>query len=734
MDKIIVTAALPYANGKIHIGHLLEYIQADIYTRFLKLLGKDALYICASDMHGTPIEVNAKKAGKEPEKFALEFWKEHQQEFVHYLIQFDNYYKTHSPENKELAEYFFNELNQKKLIYTKKIKVVYCEKCKRSLPDRFVKGKCPHCKAEEQYGDVCEKCGSVIKGIDLLEPYCIICHSKPIKKDSEHYFFKLSSFAKKLTAWFDSKEADLQPEVKNWLKNWLENLDDWCVSRDAPYFGFEIPNSKKETGEIKYFYVWLDAPIGYISSTKNYCDKNKLNWKDYWYKGQVQHFIGKDIAYFHYLFWPAMLMGVGIPTPKLTTHGWVTVNGQKMSKSRGTFFTAEDFRKIYPVEPLRFYYASLLDRKVIDVDMNLNEFQAVTNNVLMGNLGNFCYRTLTFAEKNYGTITKIKEEKTLIKKIEDLLDVIKRNYQEQDFKSAVKHILQIADLGNSCFQQAEPWKSVKAKPLGRQRQSLSAEKEKKQGEVGFCVNLARNLAIAVNPILPEFSRKIYAALEEKTWNTEKNNFHWTDLKWNWKGKLKPIELLVKKIEQIPELEAKEKTKENKDKETKKEPKKEAKPELAAQKINLEITVGKIIEVNNHPNADSLYLLKVDFGAEKRQVVAGLKTKVPVKELLNRVTLFCTNLKKAKLRGEWSEAMILVADNGHKLAFLDVEKAKSKLGEVIIPITPSKTNLPEISFDEFKQLKIVVQKGLVTINDKPLLGISVKGMKDGTQIR
>ena len=726
-ERIIITAALPYANGKLHIGHLLEYIQADIYTRFLKLLGQDALYICASDMHGTPIEVNAKKAGKEPEQFALGFWKEHQQEFAAYLIKFDNYYKTHSPENKELAEYFFAELKRKKLIYTKKIKVVYCEKCKRSLPDRFVKGKCPHCKAEEQYGDVCEKCGSVIKGIDLLEPYCIICHNRPIKKDSEHYFFKLSSFAKKLAQWFDSKEADLQPEVKNWLKGWLENLEDWCVSRDAPYFGFEIPDSKKETGEIKYFYVWLDAPIGYISSTKNYCDRKRLDWKDYWYKGKVQHFIGKDIAYFHYLFWPAMLMGVGIPTPKLTTHGWVTVNGQKMSKSRGTFFTAEDFRKTYPTEPLRFYFASYLDRKVIDVDMNLNEFQAVTNNVLMGNLGNFCYRTLTFAEKNYGTIAKIKGEKALVKKIEGLLALIRQNYQEQDFKSAVRHILQIADLGNSYFQQAEPWK----------------EKEKKQAEVGFCVNLARNLAIIASPILPKFSQKIYASLnfgkEQKP--------SWNDLGWKWKGKLNKIDLLVKKIEHIPELEPKE-TEQKKELKastgTKKETQKtlnnnskNAKTANTATGINIEIRVGKIVEVKDHPNADSLYLLKVDFGAEKRQVVAGLKAKVPAQELLNRVTVFCANLKKAKLRGEMSEAMILVADDGQKIAFLDVEKAKSKLGEAISPAGTSIGHIAshkEISFDEFKQLKIIVKKGLVTVNDKVLPGVSVKGMKDGVEIR
>ncbi|HLC71151.1 MAG TPA: methionine--tRNA ligase, partial [Candidatus Nanoarchaeia archaeon] len=340
-SKIIVTAALPYANGQIHIGHLLEYVQADIYTRFLRLIGKNVLYICASDMHGTPVEVNAAKAGKAPEQFATEFWQEHQKDFASYEIVFDNYYKTHSPENKELAEYFYKTLKKKKLIYRKKIDAIYCPQCKRYLPDRYVKGTCPHCQAQDQYGDICEKCSSVLKGVDLVNPYCSLCRATPIKKESEHYFFALSKLSSKLQKWMNDPKSKLQPEVRNWLQEWMnKGLEDWCISRDAPYFGFEIPESKKETGEVKYFYVWLDAPIGYISSTKNYCDKFKLKWKDYWYKGKIQHFLGKDIAYFHFLFWPAMLMAVGIPLPTLTVHGFITVNGQKMSKSRGTFFTA----------------------------------------------------------------------------------------------------------------------------------------------------------------------------------------------------------------------------------------------------------------------------------------------------------------------------------------------------------------------------------------------------------
>ncbi|MEK6845960.1 MAG: methionine--tRNA ligase, partial [Nanoarchaeota archaeon] len=338
---------------------------------------------------------------------ALEFWKEHQEDFANYLIKFDNYYKTHSPENKEISEYFYSTLKKKNLIYRKKVPVIYCPNCKRYLPDRYVKGVCPHCKAEEQYGDICEKCNKALKGIDLINPKCSLCGKPPIHKESEHYFFKLSALSDQLQKWYNDSTVGLigiQLEVKNWLKEWFsKGLEDWCVSRDAPYFGFEIPDSEKETGDKKYFYVWLDAPIGYISSTKNYCDAHQdaKNWEDYWNKGQVYHFIGKDIAYFHFLFWPAMLLAVGIPLPKLTVHGFITVNGEKMSKSRGTFFTAKDFLKLYNPEALRFYYASHLDRKLVDVDLSFTDLQSVINTVLVGNLGNFCYRVLTFAQKNY---------------------------------------------------------------------------------------------------------------------------------------------------------------------------------------------------------------------------------------------------------------------------------------------------------------------------------------------
>ncbi len=676
--KHIITAALPYANGTIHIGHLLEYIQADIYSRFLKLNGHDALFVCGSDMHGAPIEINAKKANLPPKEFAEKFWKEHQEDFKSFLIKFDNYYKTHSEENRELAEYFFNILKENDYIYIKEIEQMYDEEAQRFLPDRYIKGNCPKCDSEDQYGDNCEKCGATYNPTDLKNPYSTITNSKPTLKKTKHYFFKLSSFQDKLKNWLN--EAEIQPEIKNSLQKWInEGLQDWCISRDAPYFGFEIPNSKAEAGAQKYFYVWLDAPIGYISSTKNFTE----NWKDYWYKGKVKHFIGKDIVYFHYLFWIAMFMGVGIPLPTLTTHGFITINGKKMSKSRGTFFTAKDFLKLYKPETLRFYYASHLDQSITDVDLNFTDFQAVINNVLIANVSNFCYRTLTFISKNYAEIKEVKQELELQEEINSLIHQVHKAYEALNYKQAVKLILQIADKGNQYFQAAEPWK----------------EKEQKQPEVGFCANLTRNLSILLQPILPEFSHKIQSSLQE-------SNLTWDKLSFNWTGEVNKPELLVEKIDQIPEQNS----------------------------FLLNLQVGKIIEVNDHPNADSLYLLKVSFGETTKQVVAGLKKEKTKEELLNQIAVFCTNLKPSKLRGELSEAMILVAEDKDKN--LSLLQTSAEIGTVA-KFEELENNTSQITYDEFKKLKLLVKDKKITFNGKILKTnnepVTVEGVNEGAQI-
>ncbi len=717
-DKVVVTAALPYANGHIHIGHLLEYIQADIYARFLKLIGKDALYICASDMHGTPIEINAKKAGIEPEKFVDTFWKEHQADFASFQIKFDNYYKTHSPENKELAIEFFEELKQKGYITTKEMQIMYCETDKRSLPDRFVKGTCPKCGAEDQYGDVCEKCNAVLKGIDLINPYCITCKNTPIQKASTHYFFTLSKFAEKLQVWIDNKESEIQPEVRNWLTEWIKNgLDDWCISRDAPYFGFKIPNSKEETGEQKYFYVWLDAPIGYLSSLKNYCDKHGKDWEDYLHNGTLMHFIGKDIAYFHYLFWPAEFMALDFPLPKLNAHGFITVNGQKMSKSRGTFFTAKDFLSKYTAESLRFYYALHLDRKIVDVDLNFDEFIAVNNNVLMGNLGNFCYRVLSFAKKNYGEVGSIVDDKEFFTKVQKLVEETKQAYAQLDFKTATKNILAIADLGNAYFQQAEPWKNK--------------DDPRTEAKVIVCVVLARNLSILTQPILPEFSKKVQAAFGV---NPEDQPLLWDDINFNWIGKLQQVEKLIDKIEPKPEDET-------------------AKENASKNLFPLDLHVGHILEVNDHPNADSLFLFKVDFGKDIgiKQVVTSLKKHLAKEAFENKKLVFCLNLKPAKFRGELSEAMVLAADNEQevKAAAENSEQIEHIIKPLEVPdavigenITPEgvDANNNQITFKDVEKVIMSVKKGIIVVDSqegKKLQGsfgdVKISDLPDGTRV-
>lgn len=930
--SLLITAALPYANGSIHLGHLLEYIQADILARFQRSQGRKVLYICASDMHGTPVEVNAAKARQSPEEFANRYWKEHQEDFVSSLISFDNYYKTHSPENKALAELFYATMKKKGFIYQKPMNSIFCPACARFLPDRYVRGTCPNCGTADQYGDICESCNLALKGTDLVNPKCSLCGKTPKQKESTHYFFKLSAFQKKLERWLSpsslSSSLGLQPEIKNLLAGWLKKgLEDWCISRDGPYFGFEIPKSREETGEVKYFYVWLDAPIGYISATQNYCERHLgkkegmpkdgvkkdgvgSTWEQYWKKGEVQHFIGKDIIYFHYLFWPAMLMVMGIPLPRLTTHGFITVNGQKMSKSRGTFFTAKDFLKLYPVESLRFYYASHLDRTLVDINLDFEHFKALNNNVLLGSLGNFCYRVLSFAQAKYGGVTRIAVEKERTARVRALMAKVKECYQMQDFKSAVQTLLKIADEGNQFFQKAEPWKNP----------------EQAKGAVGWCVNNARNLGIMVAPILPLFSEKIRKACGDK-------EMLWDSLGFTWKGKLNPVEKLVEKIElskditsqkssvivrevsylvsseveglgvkvrlaQLSGLMIKKKHEgvetlkrqlqqnisfyENKDileeyralekktgvdsgkhpnavihllkllREKGKLPQintavdvynlvsaesgiamathdvskleggitvrlsaegehffslegtaeklkagevvyaddakvigrfsKQCKqtmttlestdlilvtfgntktpdvqidqavrracdllvkynggtyrliPPVSLPSFPLDLVVGKIISVQDHPNAEKLYVLQLDLGKEKRQVVAGIKKWWKAEELLNRKVVLVRNMKPAKLRGELSQGMILAADDGGRVVPLFAEKTAA--GETV-SFKGLENRKAEVSFDEFQQLIMTIVQEKVMYDGKNLLsaveGIIVRGVREGARV-
>ena len=654
--KTLITSALLYANGDVHIGHLVEYIQTDIYSRFLKLTGEDTIYICASDMHGTPIEVNAQKHNMKPEEFANKFHKKNLAAFKKFLINFDNYYTTHSKENEELSNYFFDKMKKKGHIVKKKVEVIYCEKCQRDLPDRFVRGTCPQCGTASQYGDVCESCGITLKGTDLLNPKCSICSSTPITKDAEHYFFRLSDFTKKLTDWLNQNE-NLQPEIKKHIFEWInKGLEDWCISRSGPYFGFKIPGEKN-----LFFYVWLDAPIGYVSSTKNYTE----NWRDYWQKkSRIIHVIGKDIIYFHFLFWPAMLMAVDFTLPDdIVVHGFLTVNNQKMSKSRGTFFTAEEFAKLYNPEYLRFYYAKNLSKKMSDLDLNFEDFKDTINNELVANIGNFTYRTLSFIDKNYqGKIEKIESDQEFTKKLEHLIEHIKKSYQEFNFKEAVKNIMEISSLGNAYFQKNEPWKNKEiSKPI-----------------VGLCANLVRNLSILIKPILPNISKEIEKQLKEK-------DLQWKDIAFNKKIKLGETKILMQKIEKLPHR----------------------------LKFPLTLKVAEITGVKDHPKADTLYILDIDLKTEKRQIVAGLKKHYEKEILKGKHIVVCTNIKPAKLRGVESNGMLLAAEDGINVALLEAPKSSPGTS---VTVEGYDSNDQEITFEDFTKLDIrVINKKIVREN-------------------
>lgn len=656
--KILVTSALPYANGPIHIGHLVEYIQTDIFARFLKLIGKDAIYCCADDTHGTPVEIASQKEGVVPEELINRYHKEHLRDFTSFHIKFDSYYSTNSAENKEFSDLIFNRLNKKGLIYRKDVELTFCEKCGRFLPDRYVKGKCPICKTDDQYGDVCENCHAAYKTTDLIDPYCSICGKTPTRKVSKHYFFKLSSFSDKLRNWLNGNKR-LQPEIRNYVLNWIkEGLQDWDISRDGPYFGFKIPGE-----ENMYYYVWLDAPIGYIASNQNYCKQHKCDaLNSYWQsdKSEIIHFIGKDITYFHFLFWPAMLMGADLKVPDdIVVHGFLTVNSAKMSKSRGTFFTAEEFASKYNAEYLRFYYAKVLSKKMSDIDLDFDDFKDTVNNEIVANLGNFCYRVLSFLNKFFDSkVDGIEKDSELIKKIDAKVKKIKEAYADCNTNEAVKEIMAVSDLGNRYFQKNEPWKLVKS------------DKSKAHKILGLCVNIVKNLSVLIEPILPEFSLQLWKQLGVK-------ELKWKDIGYELDGKkISQAKILINKLEEVEKA-----------------------------KFPLNLKVGKIVSVKEHPEADKLYILEVDLDREKRQLVAGLQEYYKKEELLGKKIVVVCNLKPAKLRGVVSQGMLLAAEKGKEVKVLEADKSKAGAGCVFEGLENSSV---EITIEQFSRVKLKVK--------------------------
>ncbi len=697
-EKMLITAALPYANGPIHIGHLLEYIQADVFVRALKLMGKDAIYICADDTHGTPIQINAMKQNISPEKLIEKYHIEHEKDFKAFNIKFDNFYTTNSEENKELVEHIFNEALKKGLIYKKKMKQLYCEHDKMFLPDRFVKGTCPVCGAENQYGDVCEVCGAVYKPTDLINPYCVLCGNKPIVKETENYFFKLSSLSEDLRKWLkDNRE--LQREVVNSIMNWLDKgLDDWCISRDKPYFGFKIPGT-----EDKYFYVWMDAPVGYIASTWNYCKKHGLNYEDYWKKpgSKIIHIIGKDIIYFHLLFWPALLMTSGFNLPyKEVVHGFVNINGEKMSKSRHTFITARDFlnSKINP-EFLRFYYASNLSKKLSDINIDFRDFKKRINNELIANIANFSYRTLSFINTHFDSeISDFNEQdyKNMISELNRHIEKAIKNYEDFEFRKAVKEILIVSDIGNKFFQENEPWKLIKT------------ENQKAWQVVSLSANIVKNIAILLSPILPAFSDEMLKQLNLASEKVSFSNLNF-DLK---KHKINTANIVIKKLEDddfkglMPDVKGESVSGEREHNEQK---------EDKFSRVDLRVAVVK--NVKDHPDADKLYILKIDFGNEERQLVAGLKSYYKPEELLGKHLVVVYNLKPAKLRGYESQGMLLAGDDGKNVIVL--EAPNSEAGSSVFVDGIEKKPKKKITVSEFFETKLTTKNKKAVYNGKPL---------------
>jgi methionyl-tRNA synthetase len=654
--KILITSALPYANGPIHLGHLVEYIQTDIWARFQKLRGNECYYVCADDAHGTPIMLRARQDGITPEQLIAEVSKDHQADFSDFLIGFDHYHSTHSDENKELSQGIYRTLRDAGHITTRTISQAYDPEANMFLPDRFIKGTCPKCGAEDQYGDNCEACGATYDTTDLKDPYSVVSGATPIKKDTEHYFFKLGDFADMLKSW--TTAGHVQSEIANKLSEWFESgLKDWDISRDAPYWGFPIPDTTD-----KFFYVWLDAPIGYMASFKHFAEKQNLNFDEFWKaedKTELYHFIGKDIAYFHTLFWPAVLSGSGYRTPtKVFCHGFLTVDGAKMSKSRGTFIKARSYLDHLKPEYLRYYYAAKLSSGIDDIDLNLEDFQQRVNTDLVGKFVNIASRVAGFIKKNNdGMLADSLPAPELHQEMIDAGDLIADHFENRKYSQAVREIMALADKANQYIADEEPWAKNK--------------QEGKEAEIhAICtqgVNMFRILCIYLKPMLPEVIAQAEAFLNCDA-------LRWSDLDKpllnHSINKFKPLMQRVEKeaIDKIIDA-SKEDIKAAENKITK--PAKASPNEPIADEIDFEdfakvdLRIAKIVKAEHVEKADKLLQLTLDIGDETRNVFAGIRSAYAPEDLVGKLTVMVANLKPRKMRFGMSEGMVLAAGPGGK---------------------------------------------------------------------
>lgn len=668
--KILITSALPYANGPIHLGHMVEYIQTDIWARFQRLRGNSCIYVCADDAHGTPIMLRAQQEGIEPQELIDNMKVEHERDFADFHVAFDNFHSTHSEENKTFSEQIYLAAKAKGNINTKVIKQAYDPEAEMFLPDRFIKGECPKCGTADQYGDNCESCGATYSTTEVKNPYSVITGATPIEKDSEHYFFKVSDYSDFLKEWVNSSTGEkrtIQKEIANKMNEWLDGgLNDWDISRDAPYWGFKIPDMPSDSPD-KYFYVWLDAPIGYIASFKNYCDRTGTNFDEYWNKdseAELYHFIGKDIAYFHTLFWPAVLKSADYRLPTAVfCHGFLNVNGQKMSKSRGTFIQARVFLDHLPSEPLRYYYAAKLSNTVDDIDLNLQDFQQRINSDLVGKVVNIASRCAGFISKKFdGKLSETIADEALYKNFTDASDSIAQAYEDRRYSKAMREIMALADLANQYVDEKQPW-------------VLAKDEERKQEVQDICslgINMFRALITYLKPVLPELAEKSEAFLNagELQWNSVSSPLLNTEIN-KFKALMTRIEedkvnaMLEANKEQLSiaaALQAKTgETKEVEDSQLGKDP---ISPMIEYDDFaKIDLRVVKIIKAEHVKGADKLLQLTLDLGDEQRNVFAGIKSAYKPEELEGKMTVMVANLAPRKMRFGMSEGMVLAAGPG-----------------------------------------------------------------------
>lgn len=674
--KILVTCALPYANGSIHLGHLLEHIQTDIWVRFQRMRGNETYFVCADDAHGTPIMLKAQELGVTPEEMIAGIRDEHMRDFNDFHISFDNYHSTHSDENKAFAEEIYNKLHANGHIKTRTISQLYDPEKGMFLPDRFVKGTCPKCKSEDENGDSCDNCGATYSPTEVINPRSVVSGATPILKDSEHYFFDLPAFEQMLKDW--TTGGSLQEEMANKLSEWFDSgLKQWDISRDAPYFGFEIPNAPG-----KFFYVWLDAPIGYMGSFKNLCDKQNIDFDSYWKENsdaELYHFIGKDIIYFHSLFWPAMLEGAGYRKPtSVYAHGFVTVNGAKMSKSKGTFIKGRTYLDHLNPEYLRYYYAAKLTNRIDDLDLNLEDFAQRVNSDLVGKVVNIASRCASFITKRFdGMLSETIDDQALADEVTSAGDRLAELYENREFGKAMREIMALADKVNEYIAVKEPWQLIKDETKQQEVQNICS----------LGINLFRTLMIYLKPVLPVLAESTEDFLnDELLWEGHKTLLT--------SHKINKFKALLQRVDMDKINAMTDASKESlggdvvKDEQPKKKKAKKEKvidnsaalaDPLAADPIapeiqfddfaKIDLRIAKIIKAGHVEGADKLLRLELALDSnengETRQVFAGIKSAYQPEDLEGKLTVMVANLAPRKMRFGMSEGMVLAAGPGGK---------------------------------------------------------------------